>query len=148
LLCTLLAMSPAAAQQRTVTGRVTDRATGQPLLGAEISVSVGGTVAVAGRTGASAGSNTEGTVTSQVENSAVNLVARMPGYRQAEVSVAADQQTVQIQLDTDPLNLDEIVVTGQATGVQRRNLANAVSTVSAEDLNIVPTASIETQLAG
>ena len=33
----------------------------------------------------------------------------------------------EVALDTDVLQLEEVVVTGQGTGIQRRNLANAVS---------------------
>jgi TonB-linked SusC/RagA family outer membrane protein len=149
LLGVLLVAAPAAAQNRTVTGRVTDAATGQPLIGAEVTLALGaGGVAVQGRTGSTTVTSEEGTFTLQVPETNVTLTIRMLGYRRADVAVPAGENTVQVQLETDPLNLDEIVVTGQATGVQRRNLANAVSTISAEQLNIVPAASIETQLAG
>src|SRR5262245_36391787 len=64
-----------------------------------------------------------------------------------KVAVSADQSTVQIALEADALRLEEVVVTGQATGVQRRNLANAVASVKAEQLNIAPASSVETLLA-
>jgi TonB-dependent starch-binding outer membrane protein SusC len=48
----------------------------------------------------------------------------------------------------DPLKLDQVVVTGQATSVARRNLANSVASVDAEDLVKVPAASIEHALQG
>ncbi len=38
-------------------------------------------------------------------------------------------------MEEDAAKLDEIVVTGLTTSVKRRNLANAVSTISAKELN-------------
>ncbi len=149
LVMTLLPLqaTSAYAQTRTVTGRVVSATSGEALIGAEISLGAAA-VAAAGRTAATAISGNNGTFTITAPQSDVTLTVRMLGFKSATMSVPAGQNTVQIQLETDPLRLDEIVVTGQATGVQRRNLANAVSTLSSDQLNIVPTASIETQFAG
>lgn len=136
----------AAAQTRTISGRVIS-ATGEPLVGAEVTLSTGA-VAAAGRTAVSTISGANGAFTLQVPQGAVTLDVRMLGFRSATVNVPAGENTVTVQLETDPLRLDEIVITGQATGVQRRNLANAVSTVSSDQLNVVPTNSVETMLAG
>ena len=48
----------------------------------------------------------------------------------------------------DVFRLDEIVVTGQATGVERRNLANAITTIRAADIEAVPAQSVEHTLQG
>ena len=48
----------------------------------------------------------------------------------------------------DPLKLEEIVVTGLATGMSRRNLANSVASVSADEVSKVPATSIENALQG
>jgi TonB-dependent starch-binding outer membrane protein SusC len=135
-----------AAQNRTISGRVVGSG-GEPLVGAEVSLSTGA-VAAAGRTAISTISGTNGTFTLQVPQGAVTLSVRMLGFSQSTVTVPADQSTVTVQLETDPLRLDELVITGQATGVQRRNLANAVATVSADQLNVVPNASVENMLSG
>ena len=141
-----LQLSPLVGQTRTITGRVVSAANGEGLAGAEVAVGTG--VAVAGRAVASTISGANGAFSLSVDQGEVSLTVRMIGFRNQTVNVGAGQNNVQIELETDPFRLDEIVVTGQATGVQRRNLANAVSTVSAEQLNVVPTSSIETQLAG
>lgn len=78
----------------------------------------------------------------------VSLLVRAIGYQRRDVTVPADENEVQIALEQDILRLDEIVVTGQATGIERRNLANAVATVSAAQLDQVPTPSVEQQLQG
>src|SRR2546430_17001376 len=48
----------------------------------------------------------------------------------------------------DVLKLDQIVVTGQASGIARRNLANSVASVDAEQLTKVPAVSVENALQG
>lgn len=138
LLC-LTGAQQAAAQERTVTGRVLAAATEEPLSAAQISVqgTTLGTIADA-----------DGRFSLAVPDRDVVLVARLIGYRAQEVPVAAGQGNVTIRMETDVLGLDEIVVTGRATGVQRRNLANAVSTVSGDQLANVPSASMEQQLYG
>ena len=51
-------------------------------------------------------------------------------------------------LEPDVFKLEEIVITGQATGVENRNLANAVSTVSGAELTRAPTPTVESALQG
>ena len=43
--------------------------------------------------------------------------------------VPADQETVMSRWSPIVFKLEEIVITGQATGVERQNLPNAVATV-------------------
>ncbi len=138
-----LCVSAASAQTRTVTGRITSAATGQPLPSAEIRAGVVG----AGRAAVGTLSGANGSFSLSVASGEVRLTITSLGYKTQIVTVAAEQASVTVALEADPLHLDEIVVTGQATGIQRRNLANAVSKVSSEQLNVVPTASIETMLA-
>ena len=147
IIALMLNATVAFAQTRTLTGRVVSAASGERLTGAEVTVGGAG-VAAAGRAAATTITGEEGNFSLQVPAVTITLTVRMLGFKTTTIEVTAEQNNVQIEVATDPLRLDEIVVTGQATGVQRRNLANAVSTVSANELNIVPTASIETQLAG
>ena len=51
-------------------------------------------------------------------------------------------------LEPDVFKLEEIVITGQATGVERQNLPNAVATVSAGELNRAPAQTLESALQG
>lgn len=76
------------------------------------------------------------------------VAVRALGYRRREAVVSATTNTVDFALARDVFRAEEIVVTGQATGVARRNLANAVATVSASDLGGPPTPSLEQQLQG
>ncbi|HJP59749.1 MAG TPA: carboxypeptidase-like regulatory domain-containing protein, partial [Gemmatimonadaceae bacterium] len=125
----LLGSVSAAAQTRTVTGVVTDASTGQPLEGARVSVR--GTTLTT-MTGA-AGQFTIG----GVPESGVTITIRRIGSNPAEIVVAPGQSDVRVILTRDPLRLSDVVVTGQATGVERRNLANAVATVTGEEVSRV-----------
>src|SRR5687768_2583790 len=134
--------APASAQGRTITGSVRDSLTGAPIAGARIGL-LGGTMAVS--------PNAAGQFELPgVPAGEVTLQVRAVGYRRQDVRVPAGVSTVEVALGRDVFKIEEIVVTGQATGVERRNLANAVATVSAEDIGAVPqmTASLEQVLQG
>lgn len=137
-----LAVGPISAQGRTITGRVTDSISGGPVEGARIGV-LGGVTAV-GATGTGQFS------LPNVPAGDVTLLVRAVGYRRREVRVSAGATTVDVALGRDVFKIEEIVVTGQATAVERRNLPNAVATVGADDIGAVPqtTASIEQVLQG
>ena len=56
---------------------------------------------------------------------------------------------IQIKLTEDVARLDEIVVTGLSTSVKRRNLANAVSTITSKELNgVSPAQTFDAALEG
>ena len=115
------------AQGRTVTGTVTDSSNGTPLAGVQVSLETG---ALRTQTRDNGSFSLTG-----VPEQDVALVFRLIGYRRGEVRVGAGETgPVTIALARDPFKLEEVVVTGQATGQERRNLANAVATVSSEDL--------------
>jgi TonB-linked SusC/RagA family outer membrane protein len=62
--------------------------------------------------------------------------------------VPASQSSVDIAVRKDVLQLDQMVVTGQATGIEKRNLANAVAVVNADEVNKVQSQSFESALQG
>ena len=127
------------AQQRQITGRVRVAVGGEPVARANVSV-VGTTIVAV--------TNDQGEFTLAAPAGDVTLVVRHIGYQRRQVPVAASQDRVDVTLEQDVFNLEAVVVTGLATGVERRNAGNAVATVSAADLGYTPTASIEQQLQG
>ena len=135
-----LPLAPLEAQDRTVSGTVTDSAGGQPL--ENVRVAVRGTAL-----GTVTGANGRFVITG-VPAGAVTLTVRRIGYRAAEQEVAPGQTEVEVALVRDLLQLEEVVVTGQATAVERRNLANAVATVSGEEVARVSSQSVEHALQG
>ncbi len=128
-----------AAQQRPITGKVTGSLDGKPIAGATVAV-VGSTMLAV--------TNGTGDYTVLVPGGPVTLSVRAVGYKRRLVNVRGDQGTADVTLEADIFNLEAIVVTGQATGVEQRNLANAVTTVSPENLNRAPTQTIESALQG
>jgi TonB-linked SusC/RagA family outer membrane protein len=139
LLFSMLSIVPATAQVRQVTGRVTNSQTQEGL--PEATIAVTGTIIVAQ-------TNNEGNYTLNAPDGELNLVVRAIGYKRQLVTVPASQGTVNVALDPDLFKLEEIVITGQATGVERQNLPNAVATVDAADINRAPTPTLESALQG
>ena len=139
LLVCLPALS-ARAQTRTVLGSIHDADTGEPLVGAQIAVRGNPTLGTLARD--------DGNFTLNLPTQDVVLIVKRLGYPQKEVPVASGMTTITIVMRKDVLKLDQIVVTGQATGISRRNLANSVATVDAEQLTKVPAVSIEHALQG
>ncbi len=135
-----LILFPAAAlAQRRVTGRVTSQETGEPLGSSTISI-VGtalGTV-----------TNEEGTFSLQVPEGSASVLVRRIGYKRRTIPLTAGENTITVALERDILQLETQIVTGAATSVSRRNAANDVGSVSAEELSKVPAPSIENALAG
>ena len=135
----LCASSLANAQARTVTGSVLEEGTRTPLPSAQIIVK-GTTIGTLTRE--------NGTFTLQVPAGAQVLTVRRIGYPQTDVRLAPTASSVEVVLRRDALKLDQLVITGQATGISRRNLATSVASVSAEEVTKVSTQSIENAFQG
>src|SRR5690349_3781727 len=129
----------AAAQQRLINGRVTNAVTKDSISGAS--------VAVLG-TAVSAVTGDKGVFTLSAPSGPITLLVRMIGYKRQQVEVAGDQSSVDIVLEPDIFHLDAIVVTGLVSGVEQRNLANAVTTVGSDQLGRAPTPTLESALQG
>jgi TonB-linked SusC/RagA family outer membrane protein len=114
----------AAAQDRTISGRVTDRATNQGLPGVTV-LAKGTTVGTS--------TNSEGAYTITVPTTVTRLAFSFIGYVNQERAIESSS-TIDISLATDVKQLDEVVVNGLASTIKRSNLANAVTTVSATEL--------------
>ncbi|MEJ8803607.1 SusC/RagA family TonB-linked outer membrane protein [Pontibacter sp. H249] len=141
LLCLFLlsALLPEAiAQNRTITGRVTDATSNQPLPGV--------TVLVKGTTVGTATSS-DGTYSIAVPPGSNTLQFSFIGYRTTERNIGAGS-TVDVALPLNSEQLQEVVVT--ALGVQReaRTVTYATQQVEAKDLNITQNVNIKDALAG
>jgi TonB-dependent starch-binding outer membrane protein SusC len=137
-----LILGPAslAAQGRVLRGTVVDSATGNPITAANI--------AVRGTTlGAATGPDGRFTVANVPAGDAPITVRRI-GYRAREIVVRPEQNDIRVTMLSDPLQLEAVVVSGQATAVERRNLPNAVAIVNAEELERVSSQSVEHALQG
>ncbi len=106
------------AQEKTVTGTVTDASTGETLPGANVSVQ---------GTQSGTTTNANGQYELTVPGPDVTLVFSFIGYQTREVEVG-DQTTIDVGLQEEVGQLDEVVVTGYGTQ-QRREVTGAVSSV-------------------
>ncbi len=84
---------------------------------------------------------TSGTVTDldgkfslQIDEPSTTLVLSYTGFKTAEVEVTRANPDIQITMFEDIARLDEVVVTGLASGVKRANSGNAITTVDAAEL--------------
>lgn len=137
----LLAPEVASAQERRVTGVVTRQDAGTPLEGVEVSV-VGPVRGQSVRTG------TDGRYTITAPAGDVRLQVRAIGYRRVEFTVPAAQATADFALAQDVFNLSEVVVSGQATTIERRSATTSVSLVTGDELKKVPVPTVEAALTG
>ncbi|MEM9260618.1 MAG: TonB-dependent receptor plug domain-containing protein, partial [Bacteroidota bacterium] len=110
--------------QYTVSGTITDTED-VPLIGVSIQVvgTTSGTV-----------SDIDGQFTVNVPEGKTQLRLSYTGFSTQVIDVSPSTGNLSLTMEEDVANLDEIVVTGLASTVKRSNLANAVSTVSAEEL--------------
>ncbi|MBI4421400.1 MAG: TonB-dependent receptor plug domain-containing protein, partial [Gemmatimonadetes bacterium] len=135
----VLARAPVAAQTRIITGRVTDSLSSEAVTSGQVTVqgtTIGTTI------------KDDGTFTIAAPVRDVTLSLRSIGFKRKDLAVSARQNAVQVGLARDYFQLEAIVVTGQASGVERKNLANAVATVNAEQLATVPAVSVDQALQG
>ncbi len=124
----ILASAGTLAAQVTVSGRITDKANGQPLVGARVVV-VG--------TSLTAATNAEGRYRiGNVPSGPGQVRASQIGYASATKSTTVSEaggSTIDFTLVLTPYSLDEVVVT--ATGDQaKREISNAVSTVEVTEM--------------
>jgi len=124
---------------REITGKVVQAGTNAPLADA--------TVGLLG-TPAGVRTNDRGEYRIRVPQEDVTLLVRAIGFRRGQIRVTAGQSTADFALEKDVLQLEGVTVTGNATSIEKKNAATAVSTVNAEQLTRAPAASIENALQG
>lgn len=127
-MCCLLFFT-ATAQNRTVTGQVSDAKTGETLIG--VSILLKGTTQ-----GTSSDGNGKFSI-SVPDNTAV-LIFNYVGYANREVTVGTQRQ-ISIKMSPDETNLNDVVVIGYGT-VKKRDLTGAVVSVKGDDIAKVPSA--------
>ena len=111
VLFAILSAQFAAAQVRQISGRVTNTQTQEGV--PEATVAVIGTEIVAQ-------TNNQGIYQLNAPDGDVTLVVRAIGFKRQQLAVPALQPTADVALEPDVFNLQEIVITGQATGQERQ----------------------------
>lgn len=121
----LLLMSSPAFAQFTVSGKVTADLTGEELPGVYVLVNNSQQGVV---------TDLNGNYKIEVPGASGALTFSFVGYNKETFEVNAQTGPLNVVLTEDLGRLEEVVVTGLATTVKRSNLANAVSTISADEL--------------
>lgn len=125
------------AQERTITGKVTD-GNGNGLPGASI---------VIRQTNRGTTADAEGNFKLTVPSNATIIISST-GFKSQTINVGSTNE-VQVKLEDDVARLDEVIVTGLATSVKRRNLANTVATISNKQLQgVAPAQTFDAALNG
>ncbi|HVV53979.1 MAG TPA: SusC/RagA family TonB-linked outer membrane protein [Mucilaginibacter sp.] len=137
LLITILPVS-LLAQSRTINGTVTTADNNVPVPGATISVK-NSTQATT--------TDPNGKFSIRAANNTLLIVSAV-GYKTQTINVS-NSLNLNIRLTEDVSKLDEVVVTGLATSVKRKNLANSVGEISAQELNgVAPAQTFDAALEG
>ncbi len=143
----LLALGQAAAQeqQTTITGRVVGAA-GTPLAAADVRVPSLYVAAVTRDDGTYSLILPAGRVSGQP----VAVTARMLGYKpqSVQITLRPGSITQDFTLVSDPLRLDELVVTGAGTEQTREKLGTALTTVDASTIKRTNESNVVQALAG
>ena len=120
----LTSILPAQAQQ-TVEGVVQDARDGKVIPGVNVRVE---------DTNVGTTTGPDGAYAIQVPADRDVLVFTFVGYQRKAVTIPEGQARLDVELARDVVGMDEVVVTGLGSSVRRENLANAVTTVEAEEL--------------
>ena len=139
-LAVLLVPLSLAAQDRQISGRVTQSTTDQPI--ENVAVMVVGTTRPAARTDA------EGRYSISAPAGVARLNFRALGYTPREIVVEATRASVDVEMTRDAFRLADVVVTGQATTVERRSATTASAYVTGDDVSKVAAPTFENALTG
>lgn len=135
-LCLLLLAGQAWAQNKTITGVVTNEI-GSPLEGA--------TVMAKGQT---SGVTTDGTGTFRitVANSVTTLVVTFVGFEKKEIAIG-NQSTLSVSMQASNSALDAVVVVGYGTQ-KRKDVTGAIGSVKGADIKNLPVTNVAEALQG
>jgi len=134
-----LPVAPLQGQTQLLMGKVTDSVTTRVIASGEILV-LG--------TALTAPIREDGSFALSVPVREITLSVRSDGYKPKEVTIRPGDDLVRINLERDYFQQNKEVVSGQATSVERKNLANTVAQISSEDIAKSPAQSMDQALKG
>lgn len=138
LMMALLLPGLAFAQDGSISGTVTDAVSGQSLPGVNVLI-------VELQTGAAA--DFDGNyIIENIPAGNYTLVATFIGFKRFEKAVtvtAGTELTENILLQEDRIGLEEIVVTGQGSGIEKRRLSTTIDVITPKQLEATPTTRLD-----
>ncbi len=135
--CLTLLWLPLHAQSRTVSGKITDAASGEPMAGVTILLegTDNGTI-----------SDFDGKYMLQIPESGGTLVYTFVGYETRKIT-AGQNNVIDVAMQLTPEMLDEVVVVGYGTEIKTK-LTGSISEIKAEDIALTPVSTLEQTLQG
>ena len=125
------------AQNRKVTGKITDKPSGQGIPGASVIIK-GSTMGTT--------TNANGEFSVAVKDDDAILMISSVGFQSQEIKIGS-QSDVRVTLLEDVANLSEVIVTGYGTQ-SKRDITGAVATIQAKDLQSVPATTFAQMMQG
>ncbi len=128
---------PAESTSRKISGKVTDKLTGDGLPLTRVIIK-----------GTTKGVETEldGGFTLEIPKGPVTLLISSQDYKEREITVPANRDTVTVALDAS--FVEEMVVVGRASELARKHMANSVASVRTDELNRAPASTVDQALQG
>ena len=141
LIATLVAIAPLVAiAQKLITGRVTDDRSGDPLIGAIVTINSDKSQGIV--------TDVDGKFSIQTKTAApVTMNIEYVGYHPLDVIVYDFEEPVDVSLSDNVSRLNELVVLGYQT-IKRGNLTGSVSSVDGGVLESVASATLGSKLQG
>jgi TonB-linked SusC/RagA family outer membrane protein len=133
----LSCITTAFAQNRVITGKVTDQKDGSPLPGVNVTVK--------GLQGTGTQTGINGTYSLSVPAGTQVLSFRFLGYKESTLTVSGATQDV--QLEQDSKQLTEVVVVGYGTQ-KRQSITGSISSISSKEVEGLPVTSFDQALQG
>lgn len=133
-----LCYQPLLAQNKEIKGIVTSAEDGEPLIGATISVK--------GNEAQGVVTDIEGKYILQIPNSDCTLVVAYLGMKTQELK-APSSGVLNISLESESMNLDEVVVTGYGN-FSKSSFTGSANTLRADMMKNVPVMTVEQKLQG
>lgn len=124
------------AQQRTITGKVTDDR-GEGLPGVSI---------VAKGANQGTATNADGNYSITVPNTATSLIFSFVGMTPKEITIG-NQTKIDVKMTSEDQTLEEVVVVGYGTS-KRADISSSITSVKAKDLKDMPVAGVDQMLQG
>jgi hypothetical protein len=132
----LFVFCSAYAQQKTISGVVTEASNGEPVIGASVAIK---------NTSVGTATDLDGKFSLTVPANGTTLVVSYVGFLPQELPI--DKTHFEITLKESATDLDELVVIGYGTQ-RKRDLTGAISSISAKEITARPVASIGEALSG
>ncbi|HEU4551693.1 MAG TPA: SusC/RagA family TonB-linked outer membrane protein, partial [Chitinophaga sp.] len=137
ILLLLYCSSPVLAQQRTITGKITDQVTKQPLPGATVNIK---------GTAQGTAANADGVFSIKVPDANAVLVFSYIGYGTQEIT-AGNRTALDVALSNSVSNVNEVVVIGYGQ-VKKRDLTGSVVSIKGDETVKVPASNAVEALQG